>query len=109
MHEAGVAASIAFAIREHAPHAERWQLIVRGIHGDADAFDAALRAHLEAEIGGAAARLSIVHAPMLLTCSSCIHPFEAADADAECPRCGEFPLPAPGGEAFELHLDEAAD
>jgi Zn finger protein HypA/HybF involved in hydrogenase expression len=106
MHEAGIAASIAAALREYGSSWRQGRILVRGGHPDSAAFDQALWLHLQAE--GAPSelkRLTIVHLPVDLRCSRCNAAYVASDQTASCPTCGGAPLPASFDEMVELELD----
>ncbi len=103
MHEAGIAAAVAAEVRERGLDPDRLRLVVSGGHGDEVAFDAALRAHLEAAAPGLRLeRVAIVHAPVPRLCASCATAFEAPLSTDPCPACGGPGLAIPRPETVEL-------
>ncbi|HYM84062.1 MAG TPA: hydrogenase/urease maturation nickel metallochaperone HypA [Candidatus Dormibacteraeota bacterium] len=98
MHEAGLAAAVATAIRDEGLVGRRVRIVVTGGHDEPSAFDEALRFHLSGALPEVdAASLWIVHEPSEHWCSACGRRFEALWGEA-CPACGGTALPA--------HLDE---
>jgi Zn finger protein HypA/HybF involved in hydrogenase expression len=107
MHEAGLAADVAQAIRDRALSGRRIQLFVTGGHADVDDFDAALRFHLA--ISDPALDLNeitIEHLPEERACISCGHAFAAIGMLAECPRCGGVGPAPPRPERIEIGWSE---
>ncbi len=105
MHEAGLAAAVAGALRRETLEGARVRLLVSGGHGDLDDFDGALRLHLAAaapELDPAA--WEIVHLPGDRLCAGCGTPFAAVAGDAPCPACGAAGLPIPVPERIEIEL-----
>ena len=103
MHEAGLAARIVGVIERSGGSAERGiRLLVRGGHGDPDAFDASLRLHLAAHRAALAA-VEIVHLPAPALCASCGMTYERR-LDEPCPECGGPALPGIGEERVEVEL-----
>ena len=103
MHEAALAAAVAGALRTAERTGGRFRLTVAGAHGDRAAFDAALRQHLLAELGGAGGTpIEIVHEPQERLCAACAATFDSADPDDSCPTCGGPALPTVNEERIEL-------
>jgi len=105
MHEAGLAASVAEALRRHgldqsdAPV----RVTVHGGHDDAAGFDDALRLHLGVALPGFdMRRLAIGHAPREAVCGRCGELFQAASSETRCPTCGAEGLILPTPESIEL-------
>jgi Zn finger protein HypA/HybF involved in hydrogenase expression len=106
MHESGLAAAVAAALRKHDLGGARIRLLVTGGHGNELAEDAALRTHLliaAPELDGAA--IEIVHLPSPRACVACGTGFEASRSDAPCPACGGSALPVPTRETIEIELE----
>jgi Zn finger protein HypA/HybF involved in hydrogenase expression len=106
MHEAAIADAILGALREQAP-GRRARILVRGGHGDPEAFDMALRFHLlvgdpRIEL----AQMEIVHLPRVLICANCGNGYEAKDPIEACPACGGGAWPDYAPEEVELELLE---
>jgi len=105
MHEAGLAASVADAMRKHGLDREGppVRLIVHGGHTEDDAFDGALRLHLGMCLPELdPERVTIVHAPRPATCAGCGRMFTAASTDDPCPACGGPGFVHPSVESIEL-------
>jgi Zn finger protein HypA/HybF involved in hydrogenase expression len=107
MHEAGIAALIVGALREHEQRGQPARVLVRGGHTDPDSFDVSLRVHLLAadpklDLG----TIEIVHLPVSLTCANCGESFEAEATAAECPTCGGGAWPYYAPEEVELDIGE---
>jgi Zn finger protein HypA/HybF involved in hydrogenase expression len=108
MHEAGLAAAVADALRRHGLDREgpAVRLVVQGGHTAPEAFDDALRLHLglclpELDPG----RLEIVHAPREAICAACGTTFTAAGPEEACPSCGGPGIARSGPESIELEWD----
>jgi Zn finger protein HypA/HybF involved in hydrogenase expression len=111
MHEAGLAASVADAMRAHALDRDGppVRLVVHGGHTTNEAFDAALRLHLLLCLPELdPARLAIIHAPREVTCASCGRSFTAISGEEACASCGGPGIAGPSVESIELEWDEAA-
>lgn len=103
MHEAGIATAVLAEIRARGIDPGAARLVVSGGHGDADAFDAALRAHLAAAAPDLdVARIAIEHAAVSRLCAHCATPFEAPLASDPCPACGGPGIAVPVPERVEL-------
>jgi hypothetical protein len=106
MHEAGIAARVAEALRgagvEDSIRPVR--LTVSGGHGDPASFDAALRLHLTAQLPGLRAPIEISHAAEPTICTACLRPFLRAGADV-CPACGGDGLPIARPETVEIEVE----
>jgi Zn finger protein HypA/HybF involved in hydrogenase expression len=108
MHEAGLAAAVADALRREgvsAEHGDRVRLLVSGGHADTGDFDASFRLHLalaapELDL----AELEIVHLPVDRVCIGCGAAFASVEADEPCPRCGGSGLSVPTPEHVEIEL-----
>jgi len=110
MHEAGLASALAATIREQGLQNRRLRIVVRGGHTDPLDFDAALRAHLTAELGTSGAAVQIVHAEVSRQCAACAARFGSAfQGLAVCPVCGGPALPAHAGEEIALEFDDVND
>ncbi len=108
MHEAGLARSVASALREQGRGLAEVRLLVRGGQHPAPEFDASLRAYLAAELPAEdASATEIVHVPVEQLCVSCGHEFRAPAPDAICPACGGSGLPAVLDEQVEIEPLEA--
>lgn len=97
MHEAGLAEAIAVEIRERRLEPGSLRLEVTGGHGDAEAFDAALRLHLSLALPGFdVMAIGIDHRSTRL-CRACGVVTGPGDGDGPCPTCGrdavELPTP----------------
>lgn len=103
MHEQGIAASVIGTLLARDVRDARVRLHVSGGRTDSAAFDAALRAHLEAD-PRLTLELEIVHAPADFVCAWCAAPFVTSTQDTECPGCGGPPLPAAADEQLEIEL-----
>jgi Zn finger protein HypA/HybF involved in hydrogenase expression len=108
MHEAGLAAAVAAALRQQGVTTlagARVRLLVSGGHAEPADFDDSFRFHLVTaapELG--AADVEIVHLPVERVCIGCGDPFAAVSADDPCPRCGGSSLPVPTPERVEIEL-----
>ena len=105
MHEAGLAASVADALRRRGldRSGPRVRLTVHGGHDDANGFDEALRLHLGLALPGFdMRRLAIAHAPREAVCGGCGEPFQAVSSETPCPVCGAEGLILPTPESIEL-------
>lgn len=106
MHEAGIAVAVAAEIRDRDLDPSRVRLVVAGGHGDLAAFDAALRAHLEAAAPALGlAAVTIVHAPVPRLCAHCAAQYRATHSDAPCPACGGPGISLSEPESVELEWD----
>lgn len=103
MHEAGLARAIAHELRERALTVGAVRVLVKHGHDEPCVFDAALRAHLAAEVPGGG-EIEIVHVPAQRVCASCARSFEAVGAADPCPVCCGASLPATGREKVEIEL-----
>lgn len=109
MHEAGIAVAVAAEIRDRGLDPSTVRLVVAGGHGDRAAFDAALRAHLEAAAPGLGlAAVMIDHAPVPRLCARCATQYRAADADSSCSACGGPGIALSEPESVELEWDDPA-
>lgn len=109
MHEAGIAVAVAAEIRERGLDPAAVRLHVTGGHGDLVAFDAALRAHLEAAAPGRGlGDVRIEHVPSARLCARCSFAFEAIGEGAPCPACGGPGIAVPQPESIELEWSDAA-
>jgi hypothetical protein len=105
MHEAGLAAAVADALRRAPLDGARVRLLVSGGHGDPDDFDGALRLHLIAAAPELeAVPLEIVHLPAPRLCIGCGREYAAVAEDAPCPSCGASGLAVPSPERLEIEL-----
>jgi hypothetical protein len=105
MHESGLAAAVADALRGERLDGARVRLLVSGGHADPFDFDAAFRFHLTAaapDLG--ALPLEIVHLPTDRLCVGCGRTFAAITADEPCPKCGSVGLPTQTTERVEIEL-----
>jgi hypothetical protein len=108
MHEAGLAAAVADALRREGVGLDdggHVRLLVSGGHADAGDFDASFRLHLalaapELDL----AELEIVHLPVDRVCVGCGATFASVEADEPCPRCGGSGLSIPTPEHVEIEL-----
>ncbi len=106
MHEAGLAAAIADALRSRGVahgHA-RVRLVVSGGHAHAEDFDDALRLHLRAAAPDIDADFEIVHEALERLCIGCGEAFASASPDDPCPHCGGGALPFPEPERIDIQL-----
>lgn len=105
MHESGLAAAVADALRGASLDGARVRLLVSGGHADPFDFDAAFRFHLvaAAPVLGTVP-LEIVHLPTDRLCIGCGGTFTAICADEPCPRCGSVGLPTQTTERVEIEL-----
>lgn len=105
MHEAGLAAEIADALRGERLENARVRLLVSGGHAEPEDFDASLRFHLGAvapDLAGVA--FEIVHVPTDRLCVGCGATFQSVGADEPCPDCGSGGLPLDVKERLEIEL-----
>jgi len=106
MHEAALASAVADAITSRGLQGRPVRLLVSGGNADHDAFDAALRFHLEVSApaidGGS---LTIVHLPVERPCLACGRLFAAVGLAADCPDCGGIGLARPGPERVDIEFD----
>lgn len=110
MHEAGLAAAVASALRGQDLDGARIRLLVSGGHGDEDAEDAALRTHLSITAPDLDwESIEIVHLPTPRACAGCGAGFEASRSDQPCPDCGGSALPIPTPESIEIELEHGHD
>jgi hypothetical protein len=108
MHEAGLAAAVADALRREGVGLNdggHLRLLVSGGHADAGDFDASFRLHLalaapELDL----AELDIVHLPVDRICVGCGATFASVEADEPCPRCEGSALSVPTPEHVEIEL-----
>lgn len=108
MHEAGIAVAVAAELLDRGLDASRVRLMVSGGHGDMAAFDAALRAQLEAAAPGLGlSAVTIAHAPGPRLCAHCATQYRAAALDAPCTACGGPGIALSGTESVELAWDES--
>jgi Zn finger protein HypA/HybF involved in hydrogenase expression len=107
MHEAGIATAVAAEIRDRGLDPTRVRLVVAGGHGDLAAFDAALRAHLEAAAPGLGLwAVAIAHAPVPRLCAHCATQYRSVEAGASCPACGGPGIALSEPESVELEWDD---
>ncbi len=105
MHEAGIARSIAGALRGRQLDGRRVVLHVHGGDHDPDAFEASLRFHLQLEAPElAAVALELVRDPAPRLCVRCGARFSAARPDQPCPECGGASLSLEEHEQVEIEL-----
>jgi hypothetical protein len=105
MHEAGLAASVADALRLRGLELEgpSVRLVVHGGHDDMDAFDDAFRLHLGMALPGFdQERLAIRHSPAIAVCVGCGQPYKARSSETRCPACGAPGLRLPTPESIEI-------
>jgi len=105
MHEAGLAASVADALRRRGLERDdtRLRLLVHGGHDDAAAFDDAFRLHLAMALPGFdQERLVIRHTPVMAVCVGCGQPFTTRSPETPCPACGAPGLRLPTPESVEI-------
>jgi Zn finger protein HypA/HybF involved in hydrogenase expression len=109
MHEAGLAASVATALRRAGAETSgrTVRLTVRGGHGTPSDFDAALRLHLASQLPDFAGPIEITHAPQATLCVGCGEPFERV-GDEACPRCGGSGLPLATPETIDVEMEDGA-
>jgi hypothetical protein len=101
MHEGRIADAVAAEIRERGD-GDGLRLIVSGGHGDAQAFDAALRLHLAAALPQLdVSAISIVHRPAARLCGGCAGAYIARHPSDRCPACG--------GEGTAVPIPERVD
>ena len=106
MHEAALASALADAITSRGLQGKPVRLLVSGGHADHDAFDAALRFHLEAgETAVDTGTLTIIHLPTERPCLACGRLFAAVGLAADCPHCGGIGLARPGPEQVQIEFD----
>jgi Zn finger protein HypA/HybF involved in hydrogenase expression len=111
MHEAGLAASVAEAIRTNRLDREGppLRLVVRGGHTSVGAFDASLLMHLSLCLPELdPARVTIVHAARPAACPGCGSSFTATTMDDACPSCGGPALVPPTPESVVLEWTDEA-
>jgi Zn finger protein HypA/HybF involved in hydrogenase expression len=108
MHEAGLAAAVAAALRREGVAAlagARVRLLVSGGHSEPADFDESFRFHLATSAPEFAnAELEIVHLPVDRLCVGCGGSFAAVAEDDPCPACGGAGLPLPVPERVEIEL-----
>jgi Zn finger protein HypA/HybF involved in hydrogenase expression len=108
MHEAGLAAAVADALRREGVEAvdgAHIRLLVSGGHSEPADFDDSFRFHLATRAPEYdAAAIEIVHLPVDRLCVGCGEPFAAVASDEPCPRCGGSGLPVPTPEKVEIEL-----
>lgn len=107
MHEAGLAAAVADALRKEgvAPAGARVRIHVSGGHAHAEDWDGAFRLHLSlAAPEFAETPVEIVHDPIDRHCIGCGGTFQSAHADDPCPACGGNALPIPVPERLEIEV-----
>lgn len=106
MHEAGLAAAVAQALRHEGlvgSDGPRIRLLVSGGHGEPEAFDAALRLHLSASVPELELdRVVIVHGPVTRLCADCTATYRSVDPSAPCPVCGGPGIAMPAAERVEI-------
>jgi Zn finger protein HypA/HybF involved in hydrogenase expression len=105
MHESGLAAGVANALRRARLDGGNRPvtLVVSGGHDQPDAFDAAFRMHLSVRLPGFdLKRLAIEHRPSRAVCVTCLGEFFADDHSSSCPICGGAGLVAPVPETAEI-------
>jgi len=104
MHEAGIARSIAAALRGRDLAGGRVVVHVSGGHHEPADFDASLLAHLQAEAPDFAPFVEIVHDPSERLCVACGGQFRAVLSQDPCPACGGAGLPMLENETVEVEL-----
>ena len=93
MHEAGLAAAIATAVREAGLAGRPVRILVAGGHDEPSAFDSSLLFHLGSALPETdPALVSIVHEPTEHWCPSCGRRFDAVWQEP-CPDCGSAGMP----------------
>jgi Zn finger protein HypA/HybF involved in hydrogenase expression len=103
MHEGRIAQAVAAEIRERGLDGRGVRLVVSGGHGDATAFEAALRLHLAAALPQVdVAAISIVHRPAVRLCGGCGGAFVAPRPTDDCPACGGEGVAIPTPERIDL-------
>jgi Zn finger protein HypA/HybF involved in hydrogenase expression len=108
VHEAGIARTIADAIRDHGIDGVPVRVLVTGGHDVPADFDASLRFHLEVVAPGLDPdRLTIVHRPAPRWCPSCGTSSDGLPGGT-CPGCGGPTLGSSSDESIELEWDAAA-
>ncbi len=107
MHEAGLAAAVADALRREGVEADTARVLIHvsGGHAHAEDWDGAFRLHLGlAAPEYAATPVTIVHDPVDRLCVAGGHAFAAPSADDPCPECGGSSLPVPIPERIEIEV-----
>lgn len=105
MHEAGLARSVAKALKSRNLTLAQVRLNVRGGHGDPAEFEAALRAHLLQEIpdqAKAVPGIEIRRVPFGHLCPGCGNEFDSPQIAASCPRCHAESLPELTDEQIDI-------
>jgi hypothetical protein len=106
VHEAGLAAAIATAVRDAGLVGRPVRIVVTGGHDEPSAFDQALLFHLSAALPEADATLfTIVHDASEQWCPACGRPFEAVWGQP-CPACGGPGLPVRMDEEIAIEPGE---
>lgn len=107
MHEAGLAAAVADALRREGVEADGARVLIHvsGGHAHAEDWDGAFRLHLGlAAPEYAGTPVDIVHEPVDRLCVAGAHHFAAPSADDPCPACGGSSLPVPIPERIEIEV-----
>lgn len=103
MHEGRIAAAVAAEIGERGLDGAELRLIVSGGHGDAVAFDDALRLHLAAALPHLdVSAIAIVHRPAARLCGGCAGAYIARRPADRCPVCGGEGIAVPTPERVDL-------
>jgi hypothetical protein len=103
MHEGRIAEAVAAGIRERGLDGHGLRLVVSGGHGDAVAFETALRLHLAAALPHVdVSAIAIVHRPAARLCSGCGGAYIAPRPTDHCPACGGDGVAIPVPERIEL-------
>lgn len=103
MHEGRIAQAVAAEIRERGLGGRGLRLVVSGGHGDAPAFDAALRLHLAVALPHLdVAAIEIVHRPAVHLCGGCGGAYVAPEPTSRCPACAGEGVAIPTPERIDL-------
>lgn len=106
MHEAGLAAAIATAVRDAGLAGRAVRILVAGGHDEPSAFDSSLLFHLGSALPETdPSLLTIVHEPTEHWCPSCGRRFEAVWQEA-CPDCGSAGMPTRPDEEISVEPAE---
>jgi Zn finger protein HypA/HybF involved in hydrogenase expression len=105
MHEAGIARSVAAALRREDLAGRHVVLHVRGGHHGPDEFESALRFHLQVEAPELdPGSFEVVHDPVVRLCVGCGSESSSVRPDDACPRCGGASLPLLDHEQVAIEL-----
>jgi Zn finger protein HypA/HybF involved in hydrogenase expression len=109
MHEAGLARSVAKALRERGLTPDQVRLAVRGGHHDPAEFEAELRAHLAREMPDETAAIASLEVRRLTfghLCPRCGVEFDSEIVAPACPNCGSDTIAEITDEEIEIELWE---